>query len=644
MPPHTTTASPFFHPSTPRVQVVRVQVTPGGTHHRIVASNKRNNNQECEAKSTMIGCGANLMNAIVGAGIVGIAYAVRATGLWAGIFLILLCAFLTDKSLRLLVATAKHAHTASYETLAEAAFGLAGFRFVAINMFVMAYGAMLSYLMIVKDTFPTLLGMAETDVPRRRAVLWLISCLVIVPLACQRDMANLSFTSRVSVVLDTILVSMVMYNAPVQETVTTQMGGWTNALTQDCVKPNTLFVGLGVLSFAFVCQHSAFLIAGSLERPTVKRWSTVTQVSLSFCAILALAAGLFGYLGYYDQTQGNILRNLPNNFSSNLARAMLGTTMLFVYPMESFVARHVCVSLFFKGRRAHEGNADADILQRFDRRVGLTMALYLATVIPASLAEDLGNVLALTGAIGGSSLCYLGPGAVYLGIHGERFLQLVDESSWLGAWHKQQTTTQTNKRMLHPNGDSLVQETTPLVARERLPMTTTNGEEEASSWKTRMTEGLQTILAYALWMPLWCFIAAYGKQCLGNHMHDMTLKSPYPLRIGDIEYKRIDAALDNEETEDLNAGSSTSKPFLKNGASFHGAMSINQQIGQQLLLEQKQKQIPTPKKKKTTSSEQLEPDPQENPTASDFIVAIAFCLLGAVALVAGLLSLAVEQE
>jgi hypothetical protein len=82
------------------------------------------------------------------------------------------------------------------------------------------------------------------------------------------------------------------------------------------------------------------------------------------------------------------------------------------------------------------------------------MALYLVAVIPASLAEDLGNVLALTGAIGGSSLCYLGPGAVYLGIHGERFLQLVDESSWLGAWHKQQTTTQIDTRLHPPNGET----------------------------------------------------------------------------------------------------------------------------------------------------------------------------------------------
>ena len=309
-----------------------------------------------------------------------------------------------------------------------------------------------------KDVWPALFNIY--DLARRRAILWVISSLVMLPLSCQRDMANLSFTSRISVVLDLCLVCLVAYNAPMQETIT-DMGGWGTIWTEDIIKPATIFVGLGVLSFAFVCQHSAFLIAGSLHKPTVARWSTVTRMSLIFCGILALTCGACGYLGYGEHTSGNILRNLPPNVTSSLARAMLGTTMLFVFPMESFVARHVCVALLFTGRRAHEGNDDADILQRWDRRVGLTVALFLLALIPATIFDDLGPVLALTGAVGGSSLCYLGPGGVYLGIHGERFLTLLDESWWLGLWHRQRWTTQHTTPVVHPE---IAVETTPLVA------------------------------------------------------------------------------------------------------------------------------------------------------------------------------------
>ena len=60
-----------------------------------------------EKKSTLLGCTANLVNAIVGSGIVGIPFAIREAGFVAGILLVVLCAILTEKSLRLLIATAK---------------------------------------------------------------------------------------------------------------------------------------------------------------------------------------------------------------------------------------------------------------------------------------------------------------------------------------------------------------------------------------------------------------------------------------------------------------------------------------------------------------------------------------------------------
>jgi amino acid permease len=171
--------SPFFKPSTPH-QVVQVQ-TPGGTKHKVHQSKPVE-----EHKSGLLGCTANLINAIIGSGIVGIPYAIQQAGFVAGIGLVVLCAILTDKSLRLLIATAKHAQVPSYETLAEAAFGKVGFLFITINMFIMAYGAMLSYLMIVKDTFAVAWGVDPENLPVKRALLFVISLLVMVPLSSQR--------------------------------------------------------------------------------------------------------------------------------------------------------------------------------------------------------------------------------------------------------------------------------------------------------------------------------------------------------------------------------------------------------------------------------------------------------------------------
>jgi len=411
-----TIASPFFapHKKTPRRHTISI----GEGNTRRKNENQTHEQQSSpgdEPKSSMAGATFNLMNAIIGAGIVGVPYAVRECGFVWGMIMIVFCAILTVKSLRVLIGTAKYVNVPSYEMLAEAAFGKPGFIFVSLAMFVMAYGAMVTYLMIVKNVLPDLLGVDPDDLPLRRTLLALSSFCIMLPLSAQRDMANLAKTSTISVIFDCIIVAIVASFAPVRENIRQQNGGGllslllsqsssssssntttsisTASLLTLLIPSSTFFIGLGVLSFAFVCQHSAFIIAGSLTKPTRKRWAAVTASALISCCILAMIMGASGYLGYLDKVQGNVLNNLvrppsttdpyfpsrmdavdavvatqdDNNQSqqntyiffhkwshlysnhhilplspeevalhraANIARALLCTAMFFVYPME----------------------------------------------------------------------------------------------------------------------------------------------------------------------------------------------------------------------------------------------------------------------------------------------------------------------
>lgn len=85
------TSSPFFAPSTPR-KLVTVS-TPGGTSRLV----KKEDTQATENKSGVGGAACNLVNAIIGAGIVGIPFAIKETGLVAGVVLVVLCAVLTGE-------------------------------------------------------------------------------------------------------------------------------------------------------------------------------------------------------------------------------------------------------------------------------------------------------------------------------------------------------------------------------------------------------------------------------------------------------------------------------------------------------------------------------------------------------------------
>jgi len=608
-------SSPFFAPSTPHVVIS----TPGGSRRTRPSTVE-------ESKSSVGGATFNLINAIVGSGIVGIPYAIQQAGLFPGVLLICLCATLTDKSLRLLIETAKHAGAPTYETTMEACYGKFGFMFVTINMFIMSYGAMVSYLMIVKDTVPYIFGI--TDLGMRRGVLFLLSLTVMVPLSAQRDMANLAKTSRVSVCCDILMVCLLVYLAPIQQTFHQYFGVTTNDATTTTtsidwslfaskvmsLQLDTIFVGLGVLSFAFVCQHSGFIIAGSLERPTNQRWGTVTRRSLWVCAALANLCGITGYLGYMDETKGNILTNLPeDDVLANLARGMLGITMLFVYPMESFVSRHVCVVTLFAGRRAHDGE-DATILNRNDRRISLTLALYLLALVPALAFENLGNVLSFTGAIGGSSLCYIGPGLIYIGVHGQQCCTII-ERYWPKYKHKKNTTTTTTTTT-----------TTDEEQERRTLLVSTEVEEQQTSM---IQYCIQTTSWYILMMPLWYWMAQIGARNFKSYERELATKSPHISRISNNGTKQkkfgqqqlIQPSMLKKHSSEsnINYGSLIIPPHHSNQPKVFHPPKIVQQV------EEEETEIVT------------------TPQVMDYVIAVAFMLLGIIALVAGIASLYITK-
>ena len=505
--------SPFFAPSSRTPVVQTTTTTPGGTKRR------RKRKDVSEPKSTVPGATFNLINGIVGAGIVGIPYAVRESGLIAGVGMIALTAALTVRSLRLLIETAKHIDVQSYETLLRAAFGPAGFYFISLAMLCNAYGAMVSYLMIIKETLPPLLlgyndGATvggDDDDYMANVILTVSTLLILFPLSLQRDMAALARTSIVSVTFDLVLVAVVVIISPVQESVSAA-GGLGRVVRDGTVQCDTFFVGVGVLSFAFVCQHASFIIAGSLQRPTRERWGMVTGNALTFCGGLAILCGTVGYLGFMDQTDGNILNNLGTlgggggggdgggGFAAAdaatqklamLARGLMCTCMFLVYPIESFVARHVLIVLFFRGRKAHEGD-DHSVLARKDRRLALTLFLYVMALMPALTLTSVGKVLAVSGSLGGSSLSYIGPGAAYLAVHGQEFQNMVKER-----WHM---------------SDDVVRPCGAAVG---------GGMVHKFFW-------------YGTFMPLWCGIASIGLHYLAKHEEEEALKSPHVGRLGHV--------------------------------------------------------------------------------------------------------------
>lgn len=116
-------------------------------------------------------------------------------------------------------------------------------------------------------------------------------------------MADLAKTSRICVLFDIFLVAIIAWFSPTSESISTY-DGILPILSNSTFRPQTCFIGLGIISFAFSCQHSSLIIAGSLKNPTRDRWRIVTASALGICSVLAIVMGSFGYLGFLERTEG----------------------------------------------------------------------------------------------------------------------------------------------------------------------------------------------------------------------------------------------------------------------------------------------------------------------------------------------------
>ena len=192
----------------------------------------------------------------------------------------------------------------------------------------------------------------------------------------------------------------------------------------------------------------------------------------------------------------------PNDLATakaiNVARGILCGVMFFVFPLESFVARHVIMTNLFRGRDAHEGD-DHAVLDRWDRRVTTTIILFLSVLIPALHFSDVGLVLAFTGTVAATSLTYLLPGLLFIGVHGDEFLDLI-ESKWGCACFTL---------------------------------------EDSITW-------------YMFLIPVWCEVAKIGKKCLAFHKEKKALQTPVQtFRLGKIIHKTSGTKQQRKSSENV---------------------------------------------------------------------------------------------
>ncbi|GAA5821852.1 hypothetical protein JCM10212_007043 [Sporobolomyces blumeae] len=356
---------------------------------------------------------ANMSNSILGAGIIGLPYALREAGFLSGIILLLILGVVTDWTIRLIVLNAKMSGRRTYIDIMDSCFGRKGRAAVSFFQFAFAFGGMCAFCVILGDTIPRVLRSVIGDetsgfvsfLISRQMVTIILTVGISYPLSLYRDIEKLSHASALALVSMVVIVVSVAVRGPgVADSLKGDPGTrWT-------VLENGFFEAIGVISFAFVCHHNSLLIYGSLRTPTLDRFAQVTHVSTILSVVACLCMSISGFLVFTDRTQGNILNNFAeDDWLINVARACFGCNMFATLPLEAFVCREVAETYFWPDEKEFNKK----------RHVVITSALVFSALLVSLITCDLGLILELAGGFSATALAYLFPAACFLKLSGK---------------------------------------------------------------------------------------------------------------------------------------------------------------------------------------------------------------------------------
>jgi len=359
----------------------------------------------------------NMLNSIIGAGVVGLPFVYNTAGLFGGLTLMLLFAFISAYSLKLLIISAKLCRQRNYEDLCEYLFGMKGYLGVSITMLVFDFGATLSYLIILGDAASQIIAIWGYDsLSDRQLVITVVSVFVILPTVLPRDISKIEKVSTLSVLSVVLIMAVVIYEWIAYRFLMLQWNeGYRTHLPENMnwgVQPQGIPMAIGIIAFAFVCHDSSFLLYNTLRNPTVARWS-VLAYSGCFTAVLICACfAVPGYLTFGDQVNANILNNYDlMNPLIIAARCVYCITMALTYPCSFFVVRHVFYALFHHGPE-YQSITTAPLW----KHLLFTLPIFALNVLMGIYIQNLGIVMSVSGSLSAVTLAFILPPLCYLKI------------------------------------------------------------------------------------------------------------------------------------------------------------------------------------------------------------------------------------
>jgi len=260
------------------------------------------------------------------------------------------------------------------------------------------FGSCTSYMIIIADSFTPILGMIVGDweyghyIANREMATVIISVLFIFPLALQKQMHHLRFSSTLSVMCVCYIVFVVVFRSA--ESMKHLHEHQIVYISNHSI---SILTAIPLMVFAFRSHTGLPPIYKELkDNHIISRAKMVVLFTMVICSTLYYTTSIFGYLKFFEDTKDNILKNFANDdVLASIARGLLTFVMICHYPVVAYCCRSAIDFLIF-----------GDTPLTNIRHISETLILWVCCFGTSVLVPSITVVLGLAGSMPVSEFLY----------------------------------------------------------------------------------------------------------------------------------------------------------------------------------------------------------------------------------------------
>lgn len=287
----------------------------------------------------------NLLNTIIGAGLLAMPFGIRANGVLLGLFVIMFSAASSMFGLYLQGKCSRYTKTghASFFSLSQLTYPSLSI-FFDLGIAIKCFGVGISYLVVIGDLMPKIAESIVSDdtlekhgiLLERRFWITVVMFTVVAPLSFLRKLDSLRYASMVAL-SSVAYLSVLVIEHFVRNDIPKEIKGKVRYLTP--YSSTSMLKAFPLFVFAYTCHQNMFSLVNELKDKLSQNINRVICSAIGTAMLLYIFVGTTGYLTFGDNVTGNIIVMYPHSVSSTVGRIAIVILVTLSYPLQCHPAR-----------------------------------------------------------------------------------------------------------------------------------------------------------------------------------------------------------------------------------------------------------------------------------------------------------------